>query len=81
MLCCVADCVREATSGAYCYLHRKRLQRGMPLHSPVHARGRGLWERLSEAALEYADAETEEDAATAEVHLRAAARNYGNGQE
>lgn len=53
--CAIDDCGNPVASGGLCAGHLKRRQRGMPLHAALLPRPTGL-ERLSEAALRYADA-------------------------
>lgn len=77
--CLVADCERPAApkKGGMCEAHAKRRLRGAPLAAAVRIRGRPL-EALREAALEYADADAEDDDAwrRAEARLMRAAMAY-----
>ncbi len=68
--CHVEGCTRPARSDGKCWTHVKRRQRGKPLDAPVKARRRPgapdiaeLADRLQIAALAYADADAEDDAA------------------
>lgn len=72
--CTVADCLRIAERSGLCSTHRKRAQRGQQLGLPVAERFLSTWDRLHAAALDLADADTEDDAAyrRAEDRLRKA---------
>lgn len=78
MNCSVADCEKPAAKSGLCWAHAKQRLRGQPL-TTVASRHASPLDRLREAALDYADADADEDAefGRAEDNLRKAARAYG----
>jgi hypothetical protein len=74
--CTVDGCEREA-KGQYCAMHRKRAQRRQELSAPAKERPSSPREWLREAALRYAEAETDAEYARADDNLRKAAASCG----
>ena len=76
--CSVPDCCNEAHSGDLCGGHARRRARGRPVASALRE-PRTRWGRLTEAALAYADACSEDDAEYLRLarNLRRAAQAYG----
>lgn len=75
--CSVAECPNPAVSGELCEAHIKRRQRGKPMTAPVLQRPANALERLTEAALAYAEAEGDREWTRARDNLRKAASAYG----
>ena len=75
--CAHLGCVREAQSLGLCGAHYMRRKRGTAMDRPVRdQRPRTLSEQLRDAAIAYAEAETEQDFQNAWARLRAAAKGY-----
>ena len=72
--CTVGDCMRLAESGGLCSAHRKRKQRGVQLGLPMVEKFCSTWDRLHAAAIDLAEADSEDDIAyqRAEDRLRKA---------
>jgi hypothetical protein len=60
VICFIADCHEAATSGPYCAMHRKRLERGTPMHAPKNEKLTPK-KRAFEASLALGDADSEDD--------------------
>ncbi len=63
--CCVDDCVRVVFRGDLCSTHMKRQQRGQQLSLPMAEKLVSPWERIHAAAIDLADADSEDDIAYA----------------
>ncbi len=74
--CAAGDCFRPATQGELCAGHAKRKYRHQPVAGPLAEVGRTPWQRLVDAALKYADADSDEAFARASAVLRKAAQAY-----
>jgi hypothetical protein len=74
--CSVDGCPNEAAKGGYCWGHLKRGQRGSTVSTPLAVRPTSPWERLLEAALTYADVESDGEFERARDNLRHAAMSY-----
>jgi hypothetical protein len=74
--CSFPGCGHDTMSGELCEGHRKQRQRGQSL-SPLAHRPSNALERLTEAAIAYAEADEDEDFARARDNLRKAAGVYG----
>lgn len=81
--CSAPGCTRPVgTKGAhgYCQAHYRAWRNGRPLVPIASSVDRqALWRSLAEAALQYADAETEADFQSAYQALRKAALEYALG--
>ncbi|MCP3065820.1 hypothetical protein LXT21_44340 [Myxococcus sp. K38C18041901] len=79
--CTVDGCTREAAPRRkLCHAHAKRATRGQPLSTPLAETYANPWDRLTSAALAYADAGDDEEAfAKAKDRLRKASISYSQG--
>jgi hypothetical protein len=79
--CTVDGCTRDAAPRRkLCHAHAKRATRGQPLSTPLAETYSSPWDRLTAAALAYADAgDDEEEFAKAKDRLRKAAQSYARG--
>lgn len=78
-LCCEDGCTRDAApSHRRCHGHLMRQRRGQSMSEPLREPYATPWERLTAAALAYAEADDgdEEDFARAQDRLRKAAQAY-----
>lgn len=78
MFCAYPDCVDQAQpGGTLCYAHAKRQWRGQDMRTPKRER-LDPWGRVVTAAIELADADSEDDQDfhRREARLRAAARRW-----
>lgn len=74
--CAVDGCPNAAQKGGLCYGHRKRKQRGGPVSTALKQRPKSPLERLTEAAITYAEADGDEDYARARENLRKSSVAY-----
>ncbi|MCP3065817.1 hypothetical protein LXT21_44325 [Myxococcus sp. K38C18041901] len=76
--CTVDGCTRDAAPRRkLCHAHAKRATRGQPLSTPLAETYSSPWDRLTSAALAYADAGDDEEAfARAKDRLRKASISY-----
>ena len=80
--CAHLGCRRVAEALGLCGAHYMRRKRGTAMDRPVRSvRPRSLTERLRDAAIEYAEADTAEEFDLAWSHLREAARNYSEAEQ
>ncbi|WP_141332898.1 hypothetical protein [Myxococcus sp. AB025B] len=79
--CSVDGCTREAAPRRkLCHAHAKRATRGQPLSTPLAETYSSPWDRLTAAALAYADAGDDEgEFSKAKDRLRKAAISYARG--
>ena len=80
--CCLSGCERPArTDGCLCPMHERRRSRGERLDAPVREH-LDPQDRVLAAAIEYAEADPEDDLAwhLAKERLLAAARRYGRAE-
>lgn len=75
-VCRVGDCDNPAARDGLCWAHRKRLQRDQPLTTGISRRPASALERLTEAALAYAEADRDDDWERAKDNLRKSATAY-----
>jgi hypothetical protein len=74
--CNAPDCMNVAPPGSdLCGGHRKRLQRGQPVATPLR-QARSPWSILTDAAIRYADVDDERAYGRASDNLRRAAESY-----
>lgn len=79
MTCRIEDCENEADGHGLCSAHRKRSKKGGNLAAPLKPAptARAPLEVLQDAALRYADADSDDDYRAATDVLRKAAQTYG----
>jgi hypothetical protein len=70
--CEAPDCL-ELSSGKYCECHKKRAQRGGSMSTPAKKQ-ESPWGRVQEAALQVAEADSDQEYKAARERLRSAAR-------
>lgn len=75
MTCTAPDCDREAKRRGLCDGHRWQREHGRAL-TPLEPRGQDPRDRLTEAALAYADAESDAEVERARARLETAARAF-----
>ena len=73
--CAVDGCVNEARKAGLCWAHERRRRRGQVVNAPLAPRPSGI-QRLTEAALRYAEADGDAEFLRARDNLRAAAVAY-----
>lgn len=80
MSCAIEDCDKPASKAGMCWGHAKRKARGQTVSGPIKERPKSKSEWLREAALAYADADSDdEEAFTRAVDsLRKAAAAFGS---
>jgi hypothetical protein len=76
--CAHMSCSREAESRGFCGLHYMRWKRGSPMDGPPRQVRFSCHEALQEAALRYAEAETDDEHDRAWWALRRTARTYAS---
>lgn len=83
MSCSIADCENPADGHGLCSAHRKRAKKGGNLAAPLKPAptSRPPLEVLQDAALRYADAESDEDFRSATDVLRKSAKTYGRKEQ
>jgi hypothetical protein len=78
--CDFPDCDADAERGGYCWAHTKQGQRRDGRRTEVARRHESAWERLTEAAIAYAEADQDDDFSRAKDRLAQAAKQYGRKQ-
>lgn len=76
--CSVDGCPHDAARGGLCWSHVRRKQRGQALSPAIRQRPKTPFERVTEAAIAYVDADADEDFARARDNLRKAVAAYGS---
>lgn len=77
--CREPDCFKPARRNGYCWGHHKRRMRRQVVSTPLAERPVSTWDRLTAAALAYADVgDSEGDYDRAQDRLRKAAMAYGD---
>jgi hypothetical protein len=71
------ECPKPAARAGLCWGHMKRLQRGQAVAPALTERPKSKLERLTEAALTYAEAESDEEFERAAENLRKSAELFG----
>lgn len=75
--CSIDGCSRRAHAHGLCSAHLKRRNRGQPVNVTIRDSPKSEWEVLTENALAYANAESDEDFQRAKDNVRKAALTYG----
>ena len=76
MKCAHISCHRDAEARGYCGMHYMRSKRGSPMDGPPRQIRFTSHEALREAAIRFAEAESDDQFNRAWWALRRAARNY-----
>lgn len=80
MSCSVDGCTRHVEKQGLCAAHRKRKQRGQEVSAPVRDYRMKAEERLSKAALRYANAESDDEYRRAKVLLAKYSQGHAGRQ-